>query len=180
MSELVAGARPSVDPAPQIAGVLPSGRSVSVGCPPGPQMAETVGPVDLCARGRQNATSEPTGLSAPTPCKGFPRDHECDLDAWCKGYCRRCYPRWRRHEIAVGAWLGQRKVPSGVGGLLATDSLRAMRDWRKRHGSWPSGAQLLAQCRSKDGRRSMALGLHELLDRGIISYQLVPVGLFRR
>ena len=142
--------------------------------PPGDPVATTEAPTTLRAiQGEARAVSRGT-------CRGFPVAGICEATAGVRGYCRGCYYRMRSHAIRAGEWFGQVRRPHHHLDPVERSALAALRAYRKHRGTWPNGETMLGLLRSREDKKILARGLRGLMRKGIIDYQLVPVGLERR
>lgn len=147
---------------------------------------------DVAQDGRESPKSMPRLVRQPQEdhggagavpretCLGWQKPGSCESEAKVKGYCRKCYYRMRDHEIREGNWLGQVRKPATYLDPVERAALAALRAYYRNRGCWPCGELLLRLIPGKEDRKLLARGLNRLLEKGVISYQLVPVGLVRR
>jgi len=123
-------------------------------------------------------TSEPTEPGCHT------EDHGplclCGRKVIARGKCSTCYSRARAADLKAGRWVGQRIAPHGRPSDCARAALASLRIFHASMGFWPSGDVLLRIAKGREAKANLARGLRELVECGLVAYQLVPVGLARR
>lgn len=99
---------------------------------------------------------------------------------YARGRCKQCYESWRAGRVRAGDWWRTRG-PRGAkprGAELDPTVLAALETveaFRREHGYYGVGADLLGWVHGREARQVLAKGLRLCQDRGLVRYELRPI-----